>query len=569
MQIARVRIFRDVGFTEGAFRVPSATNTTITETPVFTDNDLKVAAKDFFSKMKLRTSFESIQDCTYLEIKVDYTDTTESSRIYYGWIDRVEPSSDNDGYHLTIVHWHVDLWRTWIAKAVLGDGIVLRRPYDADAGQPPQSYPHRYLKLEDTYTILKDADSTFQRLWVYLNIVTNSGTTGKGTTTYAIPVWRYSGDGVVYLKYSDSKTVTTPSLKDVLRGDLDEMLGIDPDSIYGAWLSPIGPATTTGGGLLSTDPMSMKGWVVEQPKTDGRGCFAMVTPSSSTYMKTTVNLLTAYPELKCKTDDVSVYGMLAANGNIAGSFPWGLSMDNIEYRIVNADTAMYIACRGYNATSGGAAVNAAANGTEIVIPLPTLSITSNAYSSYVYSGQMEYDRTSMEISRQDALQRGLAGTANAATQGAIAGGIMGSMAGGIGAGLGAAVGAVTGATGQLIDTGANYLISEKTNAKMLEATATAAAKQTGNLMLPGSGWEWLYNDYAFKLYRMKIDDYSEQERQNDIDLFGVHVYEPGDQILTIAGAGPRQIVNLEVGGPIPNAAREYIAKRFSDGVILV
>ena len=568
MQIARVRIFRDVGFTEGAFRVPSANNTTITETPVFTDNDLKVAAKDFFSKMKLRTSFESIQDCTYLEIKVDYTDATESSRIYYGWIDRVEPSSDNDGYHLTIVHWHVDLWRTWIATAVPRNGITIRRAADGD--QPPQNYPHRFMKLNDTYDILGDTTATMSVLWVFINCVITMGSTGKGTVTYAVPCWKYAGDGTLYLKYSDSKNVTTPPLNQILRGNLDEMLGIDPDAIYGAWISPIPPATVSGGGVISSDPMTMSGWTVEQPNSDSSwGCFALAKPSATAYKKTTVNLITTHPTLTCKTDDVHTYGMLTGNGSIAGSFPWGLSIDRIEYRIVNSDTSMYIACRGYNATSGEAAVRAAAEGSEIAIPLPALSITSNAYSSYVYSGQMEYDRASMEISRQDALQRGLAGTANAAAQGAIAGGVMGGMAGGIGAIPGAVIGAVTGATGQLIDTGANYLISEKTNAKLLDATLTAAAKQTGNLLLPGSGWDWLYNDFAFKLFDMKIDDYSEQERQADIDLYGVHVFEPGLKTLAAVGTGVRQIVNLEVGGPIPNDAREYIAKRFSDGVILV
>jgi len=50
----------------------------------------------------------------------------------------------------------------------------------------------------------------------------------------------------------------------------------------------------------------------------------------------------------------------------------------------------------------------------------------------------------------------------------------------------------------------------------------------------------------------------------------VRVHEPVatlDSTIKAMTAGPLQVKNLVVRGPIPNTAREYIAKRFSDGVI--
>lgn len=556
MKITQVRLWKNTGYSEGSLVVPSATST-LGSADWRYQVDYRPATSDLFKRIKLEKDLLDALEWTYIEVTME-TDSG-NTQVFYGWVDSIEPLTDSTDKPLVAVNWHVDLWRTYLSKADFGYGVVTRRA--ADGTEPHQAMTPRYWYPKNTIDVL-GYDSNPRLHWVfitYAGTVSSTGESGtfKGVVTTCFPVVTNS----TYKVYN-SLDYPFPSWDDVVNGRMDERMKIDPESVIGAFISPIAPSTvtrTTSGTHLQ---VALKNWadtVTSTSTDDGYGYFVSAGPSSYGNFVSTVSAITN-DRRSCVITDF--------DGAPVATLPWGLQVAYCSYRLVDCVTTMYVGMRFRRA--GDDAIQSPSLGLEVNIPLKTLAISSNAYSSYVYSGQAQYDRETLAINRQASLDSGLANTANAAVQGAVAGGVMGSAVPGVGTLAGAGIGAVTGAVGNLATTGIEYLVSGKKNDAMLSATLNATANQTSGLLLPSVGMDWVRNGRDIKLVDMVWDAYSSGLYDREYGMSGYEVYEPVDDLASTIKAmtvGPLQVKNLVVRGPIPNTAREYIAERFSDGVI--
>ncbi len=558
MTSATVEIWKDTGYTEGCMEVPKTSSTL--SNPDFTFSGLEISSSSLFSEVKVKDDFESLYDCSYLRMTLEMNNGDDVT--VYGWIDSVSVGSDSASSPMTRIQWHVDMWRTYISKVTFGSGIVKRRPSIGDI--PPQPYGNRYTIAKTPRDILPDNDVK----WVFLNVTrTVASQAGDSYTTthcYCYPVnitdaeLNYQGEAS-----GDISIINFPSLYQTVIGMFDEWLKIDPDAIFSAFISPVPPAPASASGNVWT----MTGWkatLINESTSSPFGAFAVWT-SDYSYPKQSFTTMAL-------TTDTDTYTITDLDRVPIGSLPWGISVSGGTYRIVNCDTSMYIKIWFTGSLTGVTFAEGSqpSNGLEFNIPLKALGVTSNAKSSYVYSGQQEFDREQMAIQREQAMQSGFANMGNQAVQGAAAGAMLGALGGPVGMAGGAAIGAVSSAVGGAIGTTADYFIQGAANDKMMAATIRQKAHQTASLMLPSAGYEWLEYGHAPQLIPVQWDDYSITQRAQDMQLYGAHVDEPRTscQDLLTAG-GPLQIANLVVTGSVPVQAKTYIKQRLANGVRIV
>ena len=586
MTSATVRIWRDCGFTEGTLEVPSKTSSLPSSTYTFTLN--AVPREELFNSFRVKHAYEDLYDCNYLQVTYDFNNGDDVS--VYGWIDSVRVISDTAGSPNTLIEWHTDLWRTFLSKATFGAGVVTKRPSSGTV--PPQTYSNMTQLMSGDFANLIPSSDYF---WVFLNLTATKGD-NKITTTYCWPVTNAKRNKCISIKDSDGTVQgVAPSFNQSVMGYMDEALGLDPDAIYGCWLSPIPPKYCS---YTTSDPYiyaKMSGWAVRTNTSDQ-------TYAVYTYESTTTGTENIYEEssLICSggTTDTQICSMTDFDRNIVFSVPWGITIGKCRYRLVNADTSMYIAFRfsGLNVPEASSETD----GMSCAIPLKSLAMSSNAKSSYVYSGQQEYDRESMSIARDQALVSSLTstltGTANNAVMSSLsettsnAGGkrqfqglkktarggyeaVYSSVApditstvGGLGVGKASLLTAGAGVAGAAID----YFAAGYFNDRTMDATMDYKAKQTSALTLPGCGWDWVDYGIMPSLVTMKWDDYSITQRDNDIALYGISVREPMTSCQSLINqGGPIRIQNLNVTGSIPAGAKHFFRERFAQGVRII
>ena len=266
-----------------------------------------------------------------------------------------------------------------------------------------------------------------------------------------------------------------------------------------------------------------------------------------------------------KTTDTERFVITDQDGAVVGSIPWGLTVQSYTYRCVISASAGYVQFR----FDG---LNSSAEGLQFTIPLPTLDITSNSWSDYVYSGQRDYDIEQRRIARERALVEGLGGALSGGAQGAMLGGLKESQSflpstrsianatafGFLGAGASIA--------GSLI----NYASAGYYNEKLQSASDMLQARQLDSITTPGNGCDWLYYGRPYQIRSIVPDDYSLGRFENDVSLNGISVSEPtADCTALIHGTGPLAIENLIVRGNIPAEAKQYIKQKINDGVRLI
>ena len=265
------------------------------------------------------------------------------------------------------------------------------------------------------------------------------------------------------------------------------------------------------------------------------------------------------------TTDAEQFVVTDLDGSVIGSVPWGLTVQTYTYRCVISASAGFVQFR----FDG---LNSSAEGLQFTIPLPTLDITSNSWSDYVYSGQRDYDIEQRRIARERALVEGLGGALSGGAQGAMLGGLKesqsflpsdrtianASMFGFLGAGASIA--------GSLI----NYASAGYYNEKLQSASDMLQARQLDSITTPGNGCDWLYYGRPYQIRSIVPDDYSLGRFENDVSLNGISVSEPtADCTALIHGTGPLAIENLIVRGNIPAEAKQYIKQKINDGVRLI
>lgn len=538
--ITTLQIWRDTGFTEGCLDMPSKTSSLGTAT--FTFGTLNVSRDRMFSEVQVKAPYEDLYDCSYLKATYDFNNGYDV--VVYGWIDKVICSSDTESSPMTRILWHIDYWRTYLSKAVFGNGMVKRRPLLKGAEGaitdvlPPQSYPYRFMTFKESTSltphdywwvlITMSYKSNVSESESYVQIVTAVFPVSTSNPSTGLPV----GTG------------TAPSLNDVESGSWDEVLGIDPNNIFSVFLSPVAPNSYSAGTLSGWGPLKL----------------------GKKYVFTSGDMRTYTSQLpsEISSTDTETYLIADFDGNVIGSLPWGYPVKQYSYRLIVDVTSAYLQLRFDGKQSN-------ATGTSFTIPLIPVALSANGWSSYVYSGARQADIDQMRVSTQQSLESGLLGSASSAVQGAASGAMLGAIGGPIGMLGGAAIGAITSAVSGAMTTGIEYSVANKYNAQFQDISDYRAANQANGLIMSGSGFDALYNgNDAIMMLKMEKDEYSVTQRSEDIDIYGVHVSEPKDSCQSLVNAGgPLQISNLTVSGSIPVEAKDYFKTVFARGVRIV
>lgn len=537
--ITSLRLWKDTGFTEGCLEVPKIGGGLGTPTYTFA-GPFNPSTSDIFSVIKVRVPYVDVMDCSYLSIILDMNNG--SDRTFYGWIDSISIISDTTGSPLTQINWHVDLWRTYIAQANIGSGMVKRRPLLTGDSVPPQSYPFRYKTVDTKQTIC--GDTTVGYIYVlYTSTTTDSSAVVSDTVCY--PVYLNDPD----TSYG-SGDFLCPTFNSFMKGTWDEEAGLTPSSIKGAFLSPIPPT------------VGMSGWNLgKQVLGDGSPASkAGYYPSSVTTAFTERSITLSETVM---TDDTTTYVITGFDGEIVGSLPWGIPITTLKYRTVLDSNGGYIQIR--------TDIDGHANGTCFTIPMIPLEITQNGWSEYAYSGTRQADITQRQTEAEKARESALVGMASSVTSSVASSAMLGSLGGPVGTLGGALIGGASSIISGTIGAAADYALTTKYNDVFQDITDYRMAHQSNGLIMSGTGFDSTrFGNRQIMLVKMVTDTYSQEQRANDITLYGVHVSEPMEscQQLVTAG-GPLQITNVTVKGPIPVEAKQYIRQRLAQGVRMI
>ena len=545
--ITQIRLWYDTGFTEGCTEVPKINGSLPTPSLTY-DASFTPSTSDIFSRLKLRVPYTTLMNCSYLAISLDMNNGAD--KVFYGWIDKVNIISDTESNPLTEILWHVDLWRTYISSVTVGSGMVNRRPLLTNDSVPPQNYPFRYTISADTPVALID-DSLWYIIftfnWKYTQVVTND----DGTTTETNIV--SAGTGYFPISYSSPSarqavgTFSAPSFNEVIKGEWDELLGMDPESIKGTFLSPMKPHYNNVGWSSFKIPG------VEAPLC---GFYKATSPDCISETSYTFNSAIS-------TDDVNSYYITGFDGEIIGELPWGMPITQLNKRLIIDSSAAYLQIRAGD-------IKSHVNGVCFTIPLPPVEVSSNSWSSYVYSGARASDIAQKRTEADQARESTYVSTISNVSSSVASSAMLGSLGGPVGSLGGALIGGASSLISGTVGAEANYALTTKYNDAFQNITDYRTARQTDGLIMSGSGFDAVRFGQKPTIIKAVKDEYSVQQRANDISLYGVHVSEPRSSCQSlIAAGGPVQITNAVVKGSVPVEAKQYIRQRLAQGVRMI
>lgn len=561
--ITQLRIWNDPGFTENCLEVPMK-GASLPSPSLIIPGPLNPSKGRMFTSIQVREDYVTLMNASYVSVTIIMNNSNPLT--LYGWVDSVVLESDTDGYPMTTINWHIDYWRTYISQARFGSGMVRRRFHDLEAAfgtdpVPPQSYPYRYLECvaDDVRTVYKS-----NIWWVIFNVTTSGDTSSQFWKCYPVT----TADGNQRLTLGPSPAKEAPSLYDTTSGQMDELLGLNPEAIGYAFISPFPPSSYTGTGT-SGDPISLSNWQVWS--WEEHDCYAFQTDGQPFF-----DIQTNFPSGTLSapmTTDTDIYMLMDMMGNIVGTLPWGFNAVGAKSRIVCDGTSACIVMKMYeNEDASSYQFASPSEGLAFTISLPAIPVTSNAWSSYVYSGSRQAEMDARQLQAESQAVSGGISTGTSAISGAVTGALLGTAGGPVGMLGGAVVGALASAGTSLISTGANYAYQTGSYADEMQSISDyKASHQANNLILNGGSFDCCFNNIeGILIIHMRKDEYSITQRDSDISLYGVNVSEPMESCQALVDAGgPLQITNLTVTGDIPVEAKQFFRTRFAKGVRMI
>lgn len=546
-----VAFWYDTGYTDGCIEVPLI-NATLSN-PDLQFNVLNPSKDRYFSEFRIQGAYIDLYNVSYLRAIYDLNNAS-SNLTLYGWVDSVDIQSDTDGCPITIVRWHIDNWRTFASRANFGSGMVRRRPVNGD--MPPQDYPYRMIIPTDYETICNVYDSN---IWYVVLCYQDTDEDNNITTQYfaCFPVSVSSVGSSFYIRgYADSNTYEAPSLRDVCEGRIDERLGIVPEAISYIGISPIPPTIVAGSGTQS-DPYTLQDWWISSFDNGYQtwlGGYDRFTRQGPYYISNR------------QTTDIVTYVVTDIEGQTILSLPWGYNVNGYYVRLIPTATSLELALYFASDETASDIVSTGTAGLTAMVNLPSFDLNTNAWSSYVYNGSRQVMADQLALNTQANLVSGVSNAFGAGLTGGLMGASTGLGAGAIG--IGAGMGAVVGVAGAAL----NYAYESVVyNDRMMDINDYEAAHQQSNILLTGSGGSFFNNGVRYPaIAELTKDDYSLQQRANDLEIYGCHVSEPRTSCQSLVNAGgPLQIDNLVVTGDIPVNAKQYIKQRLANGVRIV
>lgn len=541
MEITRLRGWYDPGFTESGNERPSASYVMPAA-----DYDKSVSLHPpigrLFNELRLEESWLDWRDISYIEITVGWNNELAST-VLKGFVDSVEVLSDTGGAMVTSVKWHVDEWGTYISNASLGAGHVLRRPVGTD--DPIQSYERKFWAVDSTTTLIELSSiiNTKDTWWVLLTAGIDDGAGNTRIRYYSYPI-ATDGSTVFGRESGTSNVGEFITLFETLSGMWDESLGIDPQSIYGVWIlpyAPMGESYWSGAGS-SADPIYaplLGAWNIDQGP-NSTVFFQSVSPDDYT------DLFAQFSKsISATSSELNPVHVTGFDGESLGELPIGLTVSSATYHTVVSATECYIEIR----FDG---LDSRLEGLCFTVPAIPLDMSENAWSSYQYSGQRDYD---IEARNIQSIKSGVESMASGGASGAILGGL-----GPIGALAGAVTGAMGGAASLAMDFGWGNAAEQRNRDKL-------AASQSPGILISGAALGIITYGRTISLVTLEMDSYSAGRAAGERSQIGVAVDEYETSVTLSTGF--YQIANLVVGGSIPNSAKAHIARLFAQGVRII
>lgn len=464
-----------------------------------------------------------------------------------GWIDSIEPVAVKGPSSNCRIKWHVDYWlleemyKNYAAKYPsltpripfsFGQGRIKRGP--ASFARPDPSVPRFWKKGSTNIRICDQNSSINKEAWIVIAYTKTTGTAPNVYTQLQYAYWQ-----IYETITSAGDTYQTCNWYDIFGGKIEELLGLNPESIIGCWASPIRPFA------VSSTPT-----IIQVGNYAAHVAYYVSHNNIDIPMGSVV-----------KTDDSHKIVFYDVTGTEIFTAPWGLEFDNVEVQIDIGTSGANMQC--YLKLTGES--NTAYEGRLFEFPLPTLPITENSWSSYNFSGEREYDIISRDIQREQSLKSGVAGSGESAIGGLIGGAMVG---GPIGAIAGAVGGWALSTVGSFVQEG----IQAKADRKSQEAVDKLKSSQTAGLILTARGYNGFYTigkENGWRIVTMERDAVSSAELTAEQSELGyiTDTYAADCSTIISEGGGLR-IEGLEIKGDVPREGREYISALFARGVHL-
>ena len=554
--ITKLKMWKNPGYTKGCIEVPPAGSKKLPAPDWTNTTNLRPRKNSTISAIELPVSFCEVFDMSYLYM--EFEDNAHNQCKVFGWIDSVEQTAwDNES---TLIKWSVDWWRSYSGSVTWGTGRITRCA-DASLRRPPTVQPRynifsKYAEITDSYNII----------W---GIVVFSDTNNNGDTFVRTGIFP-AGQRV--FGHTPETVAMAPSVKDCYNGILDERVGIDPSAICGIWFSPICPCDSVS---ISSDSggsyYNMSLATATNSKTKSGYCMPIIDTDkikSHSVFVTGTDAIVA-------DDDLRTFGVVDFEGALVGTFPWhgGVRHDNPDQ-----ETAGYISAKVEVSPSGCYLVLrqgvtkfytqtenylAGAGGGRIKIPLPSAPTNSNGMSSYVYSGQRQFDVESAKVNQDQKFVNNLLGVGS----GAITGGVGGAMA------TANPVGAVAGASlGTGVALGTAFIQNETDTVfrdRLQDLTDKAHANQTSQLLIPGTGNLWVNICPHPYIVKIDADPTTKTEYANMISENGYKTEYFASPSTLIASGGAIQVTDLNLTGSIPPQAKTSIKMMLQAGIKII
>ena len=556
LTITKLKMWKNPGYTRQCQDVPPVASKKLPTPDWVSSENLRPRKNSTLSAVELPLSYLEVFDMSYLymEIEDGATPTPHTTSIF-GWILSVEEiASSNQAVKIA---WTPDYWRTYSDRAVFGSGIITR--CDDSSHKRPYPLSPRFWKIKHYERLMTmRLDPTWYNptypYHVCISYNMNVGTKTVTTTIY----WACNRDnGAPIHNVDDNTDYKTMSLTQVYAGLCDEILGLKTTAINSIYISPVQPYTVmpsvSGGGLLV--PLEYKGdKYTAFIKKEGYTNSASLVIYNNDY----------------ETDDMKKAVIIDPYGSPICMIPWGMKV-NYGHVGVDAGTTMCNLMGNFTYYADGtppeSAINNLIGGRVMCAPLINAPINSNAYGDYVLSGQMDYDKKTKELQRQEQKANGYASSGASAVGGAVTGGVA------TGNPIGAVGGALIGEVGSIVGTEVKYELAGKFNDAYQKLTNGLYSNQASTLIQSAGGDLFVVDDISVKdwyIVQLEADDVSEEEYSKDVSLNGYDVEIPTDDTSSyITNGGAVRITNLILTGAIPPEAKTNIKNILSNGVRII
>ena len=572
--ITKIEFWSDVGFIDGAVEIPRLDAADPTNPDVIIEEEILPSKDRFFSELKLKEYYTGLLTMSYVRVTYELKNSLgiDTLNVFYGWIDSVKLSSDGE-LPMTIISWHIDEWRTWKSAMTFGYGLVKRKPLPVNYPDrtPHQNIPYRFLDMKEKKSLIVPNHLGNYDVPVWWVIVIYNGWVDydpqdpskggqKTSINYVSFPVRSDNLGKRVRWNSNPLTPWTQgsfiSLEEILDGYLSESMGIAPERIVGAWLSPCAPFfagwTPTfieeSGEVYLIGTPSVNGWDLNDPTTH---------PTVWYERTTTTNTSQKWDIAEFTPSEINPVFVQGLDGSVVHQLPYGITINAYQFRVIVTPTDCSLQIR-FIPSDRNKVVDPSythSMGLAATISLVTLPVNENSWDSYVYSAQREYDEQMRIVQSNTNAWKSAAG---------------GGASGAIGAAFGPAglaVGMIGGTASGLIGYGVEMAY---TNDETQKFEDILHSNQSPGMLLSGNGEDVVLNGQFPQLVTMEIDPYSKAVVTEAFSLNGVSCDElVGSTQSLVEEGGPMMIRNLIVGGNVPVSAKRWVREKFRSGVRLI